>query len=131
MPRAPPPILDPPKRAFPRSTNGETVAEEAGGDEGVAAETAEQREGVEQRIAAWEAARKAGKDGQKDKRTYLKAAAPAGTSAWVGEVPIDPVADDWEPAHRRRSVGAVGLLLTTRYGTDKPCPATARRRSSR
>ena len=120
---APAPDPGPAKAGIPAaSTDEETVDEEAGGDEDVAAEEDEQHEGVERRIEAWEAAKKAGKDGQRDKRTYLKAAAPAGTSAWVGEIPIDAAADDWEPAIAADPSAPWVYLLTTRYGTDKPCP---------
>jgi hypothetical protein len=62
---APAPTADPgpAKAGIPAaSTDSDTVDEEAGGDEDVNAEAAEQREGVEQRIEAWQAAKKAGKE---------------------------------------------------------------------
>ena len=74
-----------------------------------ASEAAEQAEGTEQRHEALQAAVANGTAGQADPRTYLKAAAAAPATAWVGEKPADPTADDWEPADRRRPVRAVRL----------------------
>ena len=90
-------------------------------DPGLEEEREEQAEGVEHRVEAWEEAMREGRAGQDGKRTYLKpAAAPA--VAWVGEVPIDPVADDWEPAIAADAAAPYVYVLVTRYGSAKPCP---------
>jgi len=81
----------------------------------------EQTEGVEQRVQAWEAALKAGTAGQGGKRTFLTGAAAPAATGWVGEVPIDTSVDDWEPAIAADPHSSYVYLLTTRYGTDKPC----------
>jgi hypothetical protein len=122
-PRAAAPDPGPAKAGIPvAETDQDAVVEEAGdADEDADAEAEEQHEGVQQRIEAWQAAKKAGKDGQRGPRTYLQAAAP-GRSAWVGEIPIDLAADDWEPAIAADPSAPWVYLLTTRYGTDKPCP---------
>jgi len=93
---------------------------------GVAADTAndeatEQAEGTEARQAALEAAIRSGTAGQSGRRTYLEAAAPAASTTWVGEVPADPTADDWEPAVAADPAAPYVYVLTTRYG-GKPCP---------
>jgi hypothetical protein len=49
------------------------------------------------------------------------AAAPAATG-WAGEIPIDTMVDDWEPAIAADPNSSYVYLLTTRYGTAKPCP---------
>ena len=54
---------------------------------------------------------------------WVSAAAAAAGAAWVGEVPIDPSADDWEPAiaadpDRRRG----STSSTTRYGAHQAVP---------
>ena len=86
-------------------------------------EREEQGEGAEERVEAWEQAKEQGKAGQNGKRSYVQpAAAPAPGGAWVGEVPIDTVADDWEPAIATDPSAPWVYVLTTRYGTSKPCP---------
>lgn len=82
----------------------------------------EQAEGVQQRVAAWQEALRQGKAGQAGTRAYLKGAAAPTTTGWVGEVPIDTMVDDWEPAIAADPHAPYVYLLTTRYGTDKPCP---------
>jgi BNR repeat-like domain len=82
----------------------------------------EQAEGVDQRIEAWKEAKLAGRAGQAGKRAYLQGAAAPTTTGWAGEIPIDTTADDWEPAIAADPHGPYVYLLTTRYGTDKPCP---------
>ena len=84
-------------------------------------EAGEQAEGTEQRHEALEAALENGTAGQSGPRTYLKAAAAAASTAWVGEVPADPTADDWEPAVAADPAAPYVYVLTTRYGA-KPCP---------
>ena len=81
------------------------------------AEAAEQGEGVQRRREAFEAADAVGAAGQAGTRSYVEAA--AGTTGWVGEIPISATADDWEPAIATDSASRV-FLLTTRYGA-KPC----------
>ena len=76
-------------------------------------------------MEAYEQAKEQGKAGQSGKRTYVKAApgaAPAPGGTWVGEVPIDPTADDWEPAIATDPSAPWVYVLTTRYGQAKPCP---------
>jgi hypothetical protein len=82
----------------------------------------EQTEGVERRVAAWEAALREGRAGQAGKRAYLAGAAAPTATGWVGEVPIDTMVDDWEPAIAADPHSRYVYLLTTRYGTAKPCP---------
>jgi hypothetical protein len=84
-------------------------------------EAGEQAEGTELRHQALEAALDNGTAGQSGPRTYLTAAAPAASTAWVGEVPADPTADDWEPAVAADPSAPYVYVLTTRYG-GKPCP---------
>lgn len=81
----------------------------------------EQADGVERRVEAWELALAQGKAGQAGKRTYIKAEAAPGTSSWEGEVPVDTMVDDWEPAIAADPNSPYVYVLTTRYGTDKPC----------
>ena len=90
-------------------------------------EREEQAEGTELRVEAWEKAEREGKAGQNGKRTYLKAAAAGGAAApalpaWVGEIPIDPSADDWEPAIAADPSAPYVYVLVTRYASSKPCP---------
>ena len=85
-------------------------------------EQEEQSEGVEARIAAWEAAKKAGTAGQTKPKSYLTGAAAPSSTGWAGELPIDTTVDDWEPAIAADPHSSYVYLLTTRYGTDKPCP---------
>ena len=85
----------------------------------------EQGEGVDERVEAYERAKEHGTAGQNGKRTYVKAApgaAPAPGGTWVGEVPIDLTADDWEPAIAADPSAPWVYVLTTRYGQAKPCP---------
>ena len=51
-----------------------------------------------------------------------RGAAPAPGGTWVGEVPIDQTADDWEPAIATDPSAPWVYVLTTRYGQAKPCP---------
>jgi hypothetical protein len=81
-----------------------------------------QAEGVQQRVEAWQEALRQGHAGQARKRDYLKGAAAPATTGWVGEVPIDTMVDDWEPAIAADPHSPYVYLLTTRYGTAKPCP---------
>ncbi len=53
--------------------------------------------------------------------TSQGAAAPTATG-WAGEIPIDTMVDDWEPAIAADPHSPYVYLLTTRYGTEKPCP---------
>ena len=92
----------------------------AGGDANE--ERDEQGEGVEQRVEAWEEALREGRAGQAGKRAYLQGAAAPTTTGWAGEIPIDTMVDDWEPAIATDPHAPYVYLLTTRYGTDKPCP---------
>jgi len=85
-------------------------------------EQTEQAQGVQERIEAWAAATKAGTAGQTKPKTYLTGAAAPSATGWAGEVPIDTSVDDWEPAIAADPNSSYVYLLTTRYGTDKPCP---------
>jgi hypothetical protein len=82
----------------------------------------EQAESVERRVEAWEQAVREGRAGQAGKRAYFSGAAAPSSTGWVGEVPIDTMVDDWEPAIAADPHAPYVYLLTTRYGTDKPCP---------
>lgn len=46
-------------------------------------------------------------------------AAPA--PGWVGQSPMSPTADDWEPAIAYDPNGTYAYVLTTRYGAPKAC----------
>jgi hypothetical protein len=85
-------------------------------------EREEQAEGVERRVEAWEEALREGRAGQAGKRAYLQGSATAAATGWVGEVPVDTMVDDWEPAIAADPRAPFVYVLTTRYGTDKPCP---------
>jgi len=79
-------------------------------------EEAEQREATEARLEALTEARAAGLFG----RPRRIAARPA--PGWVGERPVDPRTDDWEPAVAADPNAPYVYVLTTRYGEPKPCP---------
>ena len=85
-------------------------------------ELEEQAENVEKRVEAWEEALREGRAGQAGKRAYLQGAAAPAATGWAGEIPIDTMVDDWEPAIATDPHAPYVYLLTTRYGTDKPCP---------
>ena len=85
-------------------------------------EREEQAEGVEERVEAWEEALREGRAGQAGKRAYLQGAAAPKATGWAGEIPIDTMVDDWEPAIAADPHAPYVYLLTTRYGTEKPCP---------
>jgi BNR repeat protein len=82
----------------------------------------EQAERVEERVEAWEKALREGRAGQAGKRTYLGGSAAPAVTGWVGETPVDTMVDDWEPAIATDPNAPYVYLLTTRYGTVKPCP---------
>jgi hypothetical protein len=85
-------------------------------------ERGEQAEDTEKRVEAWEEALREGRAGQAGKRAYLQGAAAPSATGWVGEIPIDTMVDDWEPAIAADPHDSYVYLLTTRYGTEKPCP---------
>jgi hypothetical protein len=80
------------------------------------AEAEEQAEEVEEKHEAFEEAVREGKAGKE----FAVAAAPA--AGWAGEQLVDAFADDWEPAIAADPAAPWVYLLTTRYGTSKPCP---------
>jgi|GEM_PF-312358 len=80
------------------------------------AEAEEQAEEVEEKHEAYEEAVREGKAGKE----FAVAAAPA--AGWAGEQLVDSVADDWEPAIAADPAAPWVYILTTRYGTSKPCP---------
>ena len=82
----------------------------------------EQAERVERRVEAWEEALREGRAGQAGKREYLKGASAPAVTGWVGETPVDTMVDDWEPAIAADPHAPFVYVLTTRYGTVKPCP---------
>ena len=96
-------------------------------------EREEQGEGVERAGRGVRAGQGAG-HGRAEREAHLcegrrgAAAAPGGT--WVGEVPIDTTADDWEPAIAADPSAPWVYVLTTRYGRPSRARATARRRGS-
>ena len=79
-------------------------------------EAEEQQEQVEARHEAFE---RAVREGTAGKAVVIKAAPAAG---WAGEQLVDSAADDWEPAIAADPSAPYVYLLTTRYGTTKPCP---------
>ncbi|HEX5823194.1 MAG TPA: sialidase family protein [Candidatus Limnocylindrales bacterium] len=80
-------------------------------------EAAEQAEIAEERAEAFEEAEQQGKVGQARPTGPAAAAAAVG---WAGEVPVDPVADDWEPAIAADPNASFVYSLVTRYA-GKPC----------
>ncbi len=79
-------------------------------------EAAEQAELAAERRDAYAAALAAGKAGQTGPTNN------APVAGWAGEQLVDTVADDWEPAIAADPSSPWVYLLTTRYGTSKPCP---------
>jgi hypothetical protein len=79
-------------------------------------EAAEQGEQAEERREAFEQAVEQGEAG----KPLAVAAAPA--PGWAGEQLVEAAADDWEPALAADPRAPFVYLLTTRYGTTKPCP---------
>jgi len=79
-------------------------------------EAEEHDEQVEEHHEAFEKAVREGKAGQ----AFVVNAAPA--AGWAGEQLVDAAADDWEPAIAADPTAPYVYLLTTRYGTTKPCP---------
>jgi hypothetical protein len=80
------------------------------------AEAEEQAEEVQEKQEAFAAAVRDGKAGQ----PLAVQAAPA--AGWAGEQLVEVAADDWEPAIAADPAAPWVYLLTTRYGTTKPCP---------
>jgi hypothetical protein len=84
-------------------------------------EAGEQAEGAEAHEHNFEAAVRAGTAGV---QTTINAAPATG---WAGETLVSAAADDWEPAvatdpHTGPQGQVYAYLLTTRYGSTKPCP---------
>jgi len=79
-------------------------------------EAQEQNEAVQEHHAAFEAAVRAGKAGT------VQPIANAPAAGWAGEKLVDATADDWEPAIAADPNQPYVYLLTTRYGSTKPCP---------
>jgi hypothetical protein len=79
-------------------------------------EAEEQAEVAAERHEAFEQALSDGKAG----KVFAVQAAPA--AGWAGEQLVDAAADDWEPAIAADPSAPNVYLLTTRYGTTKPCP---------
>jgi len=95
------------------------LGEHARGGPGVAddnPEKEEQQEQAAERREAFEAAVRQGKAGKE----FAIVAAPA--AGWAGELLVDAAADDWEPAIAADPAAPWVYLLTTRYGSTKPCP---------
>src|SRR5438552_6402228 len=79
-------------------------------------EADEQSAEVNERTEAFERAIAGGKAGTPFAVTAASAV------GWAGEQLVDAAADDWEPAIATDPHAAWVYLLTTRYGTTKPCP---------
>jgi hypothetical protein len=79
-------------------------------------EAQEQVDLARERRAAFEAAVRAGSAGQVVPVKHIPAA------GWAGEQLVDAAADDWEPAIAADPNAPWVYLLTTRYGSTKPCP---------
>jgi hypothetical protein len=79
-------------------------------------EKEEQSEQAEKKRQAFEKAVAAGKAG---KEQPIALAAAAG---WAGEQLMDAAADDWEPAVAADPLNPWVYILSTRYGSTKPCP---------
>ena len=103
-------------------TNGGPDADLTRGGPAVAdtnPEAAEQAEESGARREAFEAAVRAGTAGKPGKPGPVTAAPAVG---WAGEQLVDAAADDWEPAIAADPAAPWVYLLTTRYGSTKPCP---------
>ncbi|MDH5313575.1 MAG: glycoside hydrolase [Actinomycetota bacterium] len=83
---------------------------------GAAAEQLEQTATTQQRVDALRAARQAGLFGARE----AVHASPA--PGWLGERPLNPTTDDWEPAIAADPNEPWVYVLATRYGEPKPCP---------
>src|SRR6476619_4714129 len=83
-------------------TNGEEANEER----------EEQGEGVAERVEAWKEALREGRAGQAGKRAYLQGAAAPVNTGWTGELPVDTMVDDWEPAIAADPHGPYVYVLT-------------------
>src|SRR5690349_614492 len=79
-------------------------------------EKEEQAEKAEERREAFEAAVRQGKAGAAQPITVAAAA------GWAGEALMDAAADDWEPAVAADPTEPYVYILSTRYGSTKPCP---------
>jgi hypothetical protein len=79
-------------------------------------EAQEQRETTELRLEALREARARGVAG----KTGRIEQDPA--PGWAGQQLMDPRGDDWEPAVAADPNAPFVYLITTRYGTPKPCP---------
>ena len=85
-----------------------------GGGHEVNPEAEEQQEQAEAKREAYEHAVQAGKAGT-PQAIVVNAAA-----GWAGEAPMDPVADDWEPAVAADTAAPWVYMLSTRYGSKPP-----------
>jgi hypothetical protein len=81
-------------------------------------EAEEGAEKAEERREAYEDAERQGKVGQM--RPTAGAGVAAAAAGWAGEIPIDSVADDWEPAIAADPNAPYVYTLVTRYA-GKPC----------
>lgn len=79
-------------------------------------EKEEQAEKAEQKREAFE---EAVRDGKAGKAQEIVLAAAAG---WAGQSLMEAAADDWEPAVAADPSAPWVYMLSTRYGTTKPCP---------
>ena len=95
------------------------VPPEARGGGATTEENPEAEEHDERVEAHHEAFEKAVREGKAGMRFVVNAAPAAG---WAGEQLVDAAADDWEPAIAADPTAPYVYLLTTRYGTTKPCP---------
>jgi len=82
-------------------------------------EAEEQAEIAEERHEAYEEAEREGTVGQV--RPTAGAGVAAAAAGWAGELPVDAVADDWEPAVAADPTAPYVYTLVTRYA-GKPCP---------
>ena len=82
-------------------------------------EAEEQAEIAEERAEAFEEAEREAKVGQA--RPAAGPGIAAAAAGWAGEIPIDPVANDWEPAIAADPNAPWVYTLATRYA-GKPCP---------
>ena len=81
-------------------------------------EAAEQAEIAEERHEAYEEAEREGRVGQSRPTAGVGVAAAA--VGWAGEVPVDTISDDWEPAIAADPNAPYVYTLVTRYA-GKPC----------
>jgi hypothetical protein len=109
-----------PRAATEQEAEESGEAEEEEGERGGAAEVEEEAEETAERIEALQAAKAAGRFGQRIAATTSPA------PGWVGSRVMNPATDDWEPAVATDPSAPNVYIITTRYGVracEPHCPS--------